>query len=358
MKKALLTALAAATLCVAGAQTPITITAADMPVNGDTLRWSAASPLLPAGYSFNTTGANTTWNFSALVAIAQGVDHYQTAAQVNIAYALLIAPTAYGYKVADSLPGLGGVLPVSVKDLYTFYNKKTSPSRFVAEGFGATISGFPAPAAYSDEDEVYIFPKTFGSAADSTTFKLSASLAGLGSFSQQGYRKTTVDGWGTIQTPFTTSPVSVIRVRSELVEVDSITFSGISIPLPRNTVEYKWLANGQHYPMMWMTTNKVGGNETVSSVRYRDSNRGLAVAQISGGMTALSVYPSPASGGLLHIDMPAGIKTFKLTMWDASGRLVQSAENVRTMDVSALPQGQYLLHAESGDWQGFARVAR
>ena len=356
MKQFFLTAALAALASNGFAQ--ITITAADMPVNGDTLRWSSAIPTLPAGYSLSTTGANTTWDFSSMTAIAQGVDHYQTALQINATYAVLIAPTAYGYKVADSLPGLGGALPVSVKDLYTFYSKKTSPSRFVAEGFAATISGFPAPAAYSDEDEVYIFPKTFGGAQDSTTFKLKATLPGVGAFGQQGYRKTKVDGWGTIQTPFTTAPVAVIRVRTEVVEVDSVTFGGISFPVPRTTIDYKWLANGEHYPLMWITATKVGNTETPSAVRYRDRGRGLAVTGPAAGISVLNVYPVPAADGVLHIDVPATLSTFRISLWDVNGKLLQSAQNVRTMDVSALPKGQYLLQAESGDWRGFARVIR
>ncbi len=222
------------------------------------------------------------------------------------------------------------------------------------------LSGIPVPAAYSDEDEIYLFPLTYPHAQDSTTFKLKATLATVGAYGQQGYRKTTVDGWGTIVTPFTSAPLAVIRTRSEVVEVDSITFGGITFPLPRHTVEYKWLANSQHYPMMWITANKIGNTETITSVRYRDTKRSLAVANIIGanGFSVLNVYPSPATAGTLHIEVPAQLSEFRISLWDVSGKMVQSAQNICTLDVSALPPGQYLLRAESGSWQGFARIVR
>ena len=158
MKKACLSICSILLATAAGAQ--IQITATDMPVSGDTLR-SSATAATSSGITLSNTGTNYAWDYSSLVPVSQTVANYQLAATVNIAFAVVISPTAYGYKVADSFPTPAGLpisLPVSIKNMYTFYNKKSSPSRFVAEGFGATISGIPTPAAYQDEDEVYLFP--------------------------------------------------------------------------------------------------------------------------------------------------------------------------------------------------------
>src|SRR5205085_11533849 len=86
------------------AEAQITITHSNMPVNGDSLRHSYASPV-GSGVDLSITGTNMNWNYSTLVPIAQGVDQYKFAAAVNATYALTISPTAYGYKVADSLAG-------------------------------------------------------------------------------------------------------------------------------------------------------------------------------------------------------------------------------------------------------------
>src|SRR4051812_42344327 len=81
-------------------QAQITITASDMPVSGDTLRYSNANIIINT-INLNDSGAAMTWNYSDLEPVNQVVDTYKTALSVNLAYAL-ISLTAYGYKVADS----------------------------------------------------------------------------------------------------------------------------------------------------------------------------------------------------------------------------------------------------------------
>lgn len=361
MKKLLLVAAIAAVSVSANAQS-ITITASDMPVNGDTLRWSSANALT-AAINTSTTGANTTWDFSTLIPVAQGVDDYKLATSINPIYAAFFGSfTCYGFKVADSIPGLGAQLPgFNVSDVYTFYNIKTSPSRFIAEGFGASLNGTPVPASYSQEDRIYKFPLTFSN-TDSANFKLAATIPMLGSYKQDGYRKTVVDGWGTIKTPFTTSPVQVIRVRSEIVEVDSVNLTtlGLKLGIPRTTVEYKWLANGQHYPMLYVIATKTGGTETVNSVRYRDTKRQLAVPEIPTcyGSLQFSVYPNPATDDVLNVTIPAVYTSYSLDLYDMSGKLVKHTDNSPSISVTDLAHGTYLLRASSGSSIGFQKVTR
>ncbi|HEY9177934.1 MAG TPA: hypothetical protein VIN07_09600, partial [Flavipsychrobacter sp.] len=191
MKNCLLTLLLI--LAISATHAQVSITANDMPVNGDTLRYSAT---LATGFNINLndTGANKVWNFDTLTPILQRVDEYKSVLQVNPVYAAVITSlTAYGYKVADTL-GLGSSpLPVSVTEVYTFFNKKTNPSpRFVAEGFGARINGTPVPAVYSNEDEWYFFPLNYGD-HDTSDFYLKVQVPSLGSLVQSGYRYTRVD---------------------------------------------------------------------------------------------------------------------------------------------------------------------
>ena len=157
------------------AQAQITITASDMPVNNDTLRYSTAAPTAGASINLQQTGANTVWNFSTLSPISQGVDQYKSAISVSFLYAS-ISLTAYGYKIADTL-NLGAALPlpISITDVYTFFSKKTNPARFVAEAFAAKVIGLPTPINYSDEEEWYYFPLTYNR-VDSSTYKLSVTI--------------------------------------------------------------------------------------------------------------------------------------------------------------------------------------
>ena len=351
MKKILL--LIAMGCCARQAGAQITITASDMPVVNDTLRYSAASPV---GATINPgdSGTNFTWDYSSLVPMSQGVDHYQSALSVSITYAL-ISFSAYGYKIADSIPGS----PVPITNVYTFFQKITSPNSYAAVAFGASISGLPTPANYSTNDTWYFFPLSYGN-SDSSDYALNVSLATLGSLKRVGYRKTRVDGWGTIVTPYATTPVNCIRVRSEIDEIDSVSFGTTTFGLPNNTVEYKWLANGEHYPLLWVTSNVVGGSETISSIRYRDIARAMPneVPTVNGIETNVKAYPVPAIDGIFHLDVPASWNHFHAEVFDINGRMVLTGDDLRTLNLQAFATGSYVARLTSGGMTGFVQLVK
>ena len=352
MKRTLLT-LSLGMLACTALRAQITITAADMPVNGDTLRYSLSLPT--AGLNLSNTGAGISWDYSTLVPGVQVVDTYKTAAAAGYAGGGIPA-TAFGYKVADSLPGA----PIPVNDVYTFFSLKpaAASNRFVAEGFGAKVSGaFPVAGGYSSEDTLYNFPLTYNR-VDNSSFKLTINALGA-TLKQQGTRTTFVDGWGTIKTPYFTTPIQVLRVRSEVNELDSITFAGNTVAIPRHYVEYKWLANVEHGPVLFVTTTMVGTTETPSSVRYRDSNRGLVgVGGVSSSMEALQVYPNPATGTDLTVKMPATWSHYVLRVYDATGKLLSEAANTPKVNTLALPSGKYIVVAECNGVYGVAQFVK
>lgn len=355
MKKLLFTLLLGGISPVLYAQTQIT--AADMPVAGDTLRYSTTVDTNGI-LDLAVTGTGVAWDFSTYKALIQGRDDYKTAAQVNITYAITISPSAYGYKVADSFPTGGVPLPVSITDMYTFFNKKTGPARFIAEAFAGNLSGIPTPVNYSDEDEWYFFPLTYGK-HDSSTFNLSFSLPTLGAIKQKGYRVTDVDAEGTIVTPFYTSPQNCIRVRSVINEIDSISFGVVSFGIPRNTVEYKWLVNGGHYPALWVTTTLLAGNETVTSIRYRDSARNLTPVNVSNTATKfykLIAYPNPSANGIVYLSIPTDWKQYTVELFDIQGKLAATYHNTPVIDMQSLSAGQYAARVVSGGNIGYVYI--
>lgn len=354
MKKVILiTILIVITFRVA-AQT--TITAADMPVAGDTLRYSVAS-VVGANINLYDTGSLVLWDFTNLVATAQQVDTYKTALQVSPVYALTAPAGCYGYKVADSVPGLGSFLPVQINELYTFFNKLTSPSSYAAVAFGAQVSGLPVAAKYTTADNWYFFPLTYHR-QDSSAFSLPITIPSLGSLKENGSRITRVDAVGSIRTPFYNVPVNCLRVRSEVNQVDSINYSIFNLGIPVNTVEYKWLVNGEHYPALWITTTKTGTTETISSITYRDSARGLSVPMIKPTAQELTVYPNPAAAGHTKIDVPASWGGFVVAVYDIQGREVHKVVNNTNIDLSALPAGQYLARVSGQGHLGYCVITR
>lgn len=358
MKNCLLTFIMVSAIGNAHAQ--VTITANDMPVNGDTLRYSTTIAL-GFNINLNDTGANKVWNFDTLTPMLQRVDEYKSVLQVNPVYALVItSPTAYGYKVADTL-GLGSSpLPVTVTEVYTFFNKKNNPSpRFVAEGFGARISGTPVPAIYSNEDEWYFFPLDYGN-DDTSDFHLKVQVPSVGSLVQSGDRFTKTDAWGTIKTPFFTTPQNCIRVRSEVVAVDSVQISPLpAIGIPRRTVDYKWLIPGEHYPALWITTTVTGSTETITAVRYRDSYRPSSIQDAGTGkaVSRLEVYPNPATNQL-RLNIPATEPQYIVEVFDLTGRIVISTQDSNVVDVTSLAAGNYLVRVSFDNGVAYAPFAK
>ena len=358
MKNCLLSILLIGSAFIANAQ--VSITANDMPVNGDTLRYSTT---LATGFNINLndTGANKVWSFDTLTPMLQRVDEYKSVLQVNPVYAAVITSlTAYGYKVADTL-GLGSSpLPVSVTEVYTFFNKKTSPSsRFVAEGFGARISGTPVPAVYSNEDEWYFFPLNYGN-DDTSDFYLKVQVPSVGSLVQQGDRYTKVDAWGTIKTPFFTTPQNCIRVRTEVVAVDSVQVSPLpAIGVPRRTVDYKWLIPGEHYPALWITTTITGSTETITAVRYRDSYRPASIQDAVKGNTIsrLDIYPNPATDDI-QIAIPGNISVYTVEVYDMQGRVLMLVKNENVINIAELVPGNYLVRLVYENGVGYAPLVK
>ncbi len=345
-------------VCSVAAQAQISITSSDMPVSGDTLRYSFANPI-GSTINLGDSGASFTWNYSSLTPIRQSVDTYKTALAVNILYGL-ISLSAYGYKVADTLPG-GSALPVSVTQVYTFFEKKSSPSTFSAVAFAAKIAGVPTPFNYTKDDNWYYFPLNYGN-TDSSNYSLNISLSSLASLKQAGYRKTHVDGWGTITTPFFTTPVNCIRVRSEIHEIDSVSFGGFPIGFPRNSVEYKWLATGQHYPILWVTTNVTATTEQIVNIRYRDMARTIVlpneVAGVTDNMLEIKASPVPALSGIVTLDIPASWKQYHVDVLDINSKRVLSVDNVSTLVLESLPTGNYFARITSGSNVAYVRIVR
>jgi hypothetical protein len=350
-------------ICVAAYPQAITITASDMPASGDSLRYSIGN-IIGSSINVYDSGTNKAWVFdtSALQPIAQAFDKYQKASDVNFTYGLTIGSTDFGYKVADSIPGIGTAIPgLSITDIYTFFNEhSTTPKSFNATAFAAMINSFPVPANYSDQDEWYFFPLTYPHGTDSSTFAVNINLPSIGSLKRKGYRKTRVDGWGTIQTPYFTTPANCIRVQSYIHEIDTIKITAISfnLALVLDSVEYKWLVNGEHYPALWITTSAATGR--ITGITYRDSLRHgvLSVPKTSQNVREIKAWPNPASDGMVQLELPSAWQKFDVWVYDISGRVVKQFTNTKEIDISSLQAGCYNLIIYSNGNIGYSQITR
>jgi hypothetical protein len=349
----------------------ISITASDMPVSGDTIRYSNAR--LSSVGDYTTTGANHTWHFDTLVSVSQAIRSFKTITQTPYSiYSFTWGPTALGEKVIDTVPlpniPIPGIPSIKITNLYNFYSKKPSftPTRFVTEGTGVTItfSGTSVPLAntYSDEDELYNFPLSYLD-RDSTTFRfstyssLTASLIPI-TYIKQGHRITEVDGWGTVATPHGT--VSCIRVVTTQYSIDTLKGT-VTLPIigtqpfafgfPNYVRSYQWLTNGEHIPYFEVSGTLNGTNFNPNQARYRDNYINFVGIKEQSLNLALSVFPNPSTHQLTIITSKDN-GSIKAELVDLQGKVVLSSNlndnsnmvNQHVIDVSGFAKGMYILN--------------
>ena len=370
MRRILPLLLLAAAPALAQTTSPV-IDRTDLPaltVGVDSLRLSVAGPVLPASAPpLSRRGANQTWNYAALVPVSQRVESYVPASVVT-ATSLLYSFTFGAFGGANratvaspqALPvPAGATLPIALTDTYQFYNLAAAgatPQDFRSVGFGASLNGTAIPVTYASaaqQDVIYRFPLSFASPADSSNsfFSTPTAIATAGYLSQKRKRVNKPDAWGTLTTPFGT--FQTVRIVTKLIDHDSVAFGGMpgqgfDIPLTR---EYKWLAKGQHVPVLTITTRLLAGQEVVSGVEYRDIYRriirlGTRDAVLEAGLAAA---PNPSAvGSALTLSVPVGGGPFTVSATDVVGRVLFR----RSFDGSA---GSIRLGAET--FGGFRGVA-
>ena len=247
----------------------ISVTSANMPVSGDTLRFSTALLDSSVLLNYQNNGANQTWNFDSLRVISQGVQRFISSTQT--AYSS-VPTNRIGLLFADTI-SLGGS---SVNDVYNFITSSSTDfsidyrAASVPTGF-ALFPVLRIQDPYIDKDEVFQFPLNFGDRDSSTfNFVFNNSLLGV-YYGSSGYRINEVDAWGTMTTPYGT--FNTLRVITDMVSLDTVSFSGQNIAIPSHVRTYQWIANGERVPVMTVNGVVIAETFVPNSVEFRDSVR-------------------------------------------------------------------------------------
>jgi hypothetical protein len=239
MKK--LIAIGILTFAALKSDAQITILSSDIAAASDTVRYSETSSFINS----NQSGPNQVWDYSNLIPLNQDIQSFYGPNQLPFTYRLQFASMTYGFP-ESLLPNLGNLGTANLlTDPYTIVKK--SASAYVYLGRGASVQGIPLSIVYTPNDTLYKFPMNYLDSF-SGSYAGSAGFAALGSLVQIGSRKSLVDAWGTLKTPYGT--FDCIRIKSEVTEIDSITFGGTSFPLPNSRTEYRWFAKNQKIPVL------------------------------------------------------------------------------------------------------------
>ena len=325
-------------LCIAfSAEAQITITNADMPSSGDTIRLSLSTQF--TGLTPELTDSNYTWDYSTLVSSSQTVDTFVSVLSTGL-YAFYFTGASFAQK--SNTPPLT-LMGITVDYQYDFYGKNASA--YTQWGLGASVSGLPLGMVNTPKDTLYRFPLDYMNVGN-TSSTFAATVPGIGYYGGERNRIDTVDGWGTLTTPYGT--FSVLRVKSVVNETDSIFLTslgfGLSFPVPER-VEYKWLANGKKVPLLQINTS--GG--IINQVIYRDSLRSVVtgVKNVTAAEDFVTLFPNPATN-MLNVgcnprDEIRTLCIFNLAGLKLSERTLEKNNQTVQLDISTLASGIYFL---------------
>ena len=211
-------------------------------------------------------GANITWDMSTnlelnthvnqIVEPGEGIDQF-TFLTVCALSGLSSTDCFAAWNASDQCVELKDSLQLLDFTLYDLQRYQTKTNNLLLEnfiGFKVDLTGLPTQAVivYQNPDTTIQFPVVYGNAWTSQThYGLDLNAAGQNIlYNATQSRLTTIDGWGTLMTPYDTF-VNVVRLRSDILRIDTIIQNNKDTTiLVADQVEFMWLDTNYTLPVM------------------------------------------------------------------------------------------------------------
>ena len=345
MKKKLLLLSFLTITTIAWAQ--ITITGSDLPsVSGVYIRDNASNTNI---IDLNVTGANTTWDYSALTSSGLDTIDYVPVSSTNFAYQLYFNnPFSSDYDSDLAIDGVDfpsiPLVPITITNVVNYF-KIANNDGYYQTGFGASISGIPASIKYDPRDKVLPLPCTFG-LTQANQFEWFFQVPSIGGYGQRKTRTVEVDGWGTLSLP-DGGTYNALRVKSTIEGIDTVFINqfNFGIAIPSTQTEYRWYAQGEGEPILSVNEGITGTN---ANYKHHDPAGIIANSMLK---NALDLYPNPTAE-LAHIKYYTPVQgALTILLLDVTGKVVlmQSEQSLAAnnnsyqLNVNQLPAGFYTL---------------
>ncbi|MGD9493971.1 MAG: T9SS type A sorting domain-containing protein [Bacteroidales bacterium] len=331
----------------------ITLVETDFPIDGDSRVVSILNDL--GSFDFVSTGANYTWDFSQMVPQSQDTIAFISASNTSLPLTYIAAfnnsftDPEHDADVANKQDYENPVPNVTIEDFYAFY--KIQSDAFIQVGAGLTINSAPLPVLFNPMDTIVMLPAAFGD-IDTCFSSFSADVPTLGYYSEQRTRFNSIDGWGTLITPFGT--FDALRISSYSEIHDSLYYDayGMGFPMDRTETEYKWYAKNHPIPVLHVIIRD--GMSASSTVTYIDSLRNLSLSEQQN--INISMHPNPASD-VVYFDVEENCFPLDMVIFDMAGREVLSGEiSDNRIDVSGLPKGMYCISLTGSGIRAVSRL--
>jgi hypothetical protein len=327
----------------------ITIDQNDFPGADDTAMISVSDETT---LDLMTTGPNSSWNFTDLHIESQRIDTFFNPADASGLYQLQFnnvifepeyASDYYFNLVGFDLAGASGA-GITIEKPVGFV--KITGSEVQNVGMGLVLNGYEVPMAMDTIDTEFMLPMNYTDAWTSSSYLyVDLNPAFNGIFIRYQDRTSEVDGWGEITTRFGT--FDVLRVKSQLTFVDSVYVdfgvggTWIELPTPPQN-EYTWWSNDNKVPILRVTTQDIGGDETVTKVEFKDMERNLAGVEENLDFAG-TIYPNPANKNI-NIRFEQGVSG--MSIFSITGEKImqhQVTGPYLDLDVSGWAPGIYLV---------------
>ena len=325
------------------ASAQITVTEDDMPAPGTTYILQESTPDPTADY--DATGEGMVWDYSGLDSNGEIEIPFIDIAEAPALAQLTFnnewtngdyACSMFGLGELPNLDALGVELPLEIGDLYNYF--QTSDGSYNIAGFSINLQGADIPVEYSDIDEIHPLPLNYGDAISSTS-AYSLDIPTVFSYSTEGSREGSVDGWGTLKLP-NGAEHEVLRVTTTTTKSDVFTQEGgEGFPFEYELTLYQWLGDGG---VPYLEVSAVFG--TAFQVRYQGEAPSGEIDGIANvEQSSFQIYPNPVVGGS---DLTISDMDTKWMVRDASGKIVAEGTS-RTISTQDWTAGAYFVSTTS-----------
>ncbi len=299
--------LLAALMFGAAAHAQITYESSDFAVADEEFTMTKASGFI--GMNFAATGPNHNWNYSGLDADSQSIFSWQDPNDAGYKFSWCL--TNFYIFNCNSQFNNNFTLSKAVMDDIEFMDyaltnvvehSRVNSNEFAhrMRGMTATIQGISVPATieYDDPDEVYHFPMVYNDSYV-TTGNFSLDLTNLGvpfSYALETERTNTVEGWGSLTTPYGTFP-NVLKIKSVLNKTETLAYEGFDLPIETTTISYQWFDKEYGVPVLQADGFLVFGFFVPLTVTYLDGPQCLEPA--ADFITTISDYNPEQQSGMV-----------------------------------------------------------
>jgi hypothetical protein len=247
---------------------------ANYAASGDTFYITKAQ----AGNSnYDTTGANLVLNYEALTGMSQRRLVYRLPTQTG--YSALQWPYLYNSSntnlssTDDQTVAVFGLQQTNPNDYFlknnTYLIQKASAYTIQLNGISFNVKN-----TFLQPDTIYKFPFIYNSVKTSQATSTIAISPDLYFRNVRLERKDTVNGWGTVITPYGTFS-NCLKYVSTIRQIDSMSVNGSPL-VTNDTTYYKeisWFDPSKKIPVMSVKQNKIGNTYITQSAEYLDNRQ-------------------------------------------------------------------------------------